>query len=132
MAAYQIAPLDRTGSSTSIIREADGALIPDDPANFDYQTYLAWVAAGNTPDPAPPPTMPTTISAADFYARFTATEQLAVQTAANASAQLGLGMTLSLAQGYVTFSSIPLQNWMAGLVAAGAITQARATQILTP
>ena len=26
--------------------------IPKDDANADYQEYLEWVAAGNTPDPA--------------------------------------------------------------------------------
>ena len=38
-----------------IVRLADDASIPPDPANTDYQTYLEWVAAGNTPEPAPEP-----------------------------------------------------------------------------
>jgi hypothetical protein len=40
-----------------IIRLADGATIPLDPANTDYANYLAWVDAGNVPEPAPAPTV---------------------------------------------------------------------------
>ena len=42
----------------TIFRIEDGAWIPQDPANIDYQEYLAWVAEGNEPlppDPIPEP-----------------------------------------------------------------------------
>jgi hypothetical protein len=35
-----------------IKRLSDNAFIPFDPDNTDYQAYLEWVAAGNTPEPA--------------------------------------------------------------------------------
>lgn len=45
----------RLTHSNSILRLSDGAFIPAAPANTDYQHYLAWVAGGNAPEPAPVP-----------------------------------------------------------------------------
>ena len=44
---------DASGNASDVIRRiADGACIPPDEANTDYQTYLVWVADGNTPQEA--------------------------------------------------------------------------------
>jgi hypothetical protein len=40
------------GESRSVIRTTDGANIPFDPDNTDYQQYLKWLSEGNTPTPA--------------------------------------------------------------------------------
>ena len=46
---YRKLPSKIIGSDKCIQRVADGAVIPFDPANTDYQQYLAWLAEGNTP-----------------------------------------------------------------------------------
>jgi hypothetical protein len=47
-----------TASSSLVVRDEDQAFIPNDPANFDWQDYQAWLDEGNEPNPAPGEVMP--------------------------------------------------------------------------
>lgn len=111
------------------ILQSDGLMVPPDPANPYYQNYLTWVSQGNTATPAP---NPTTIQATEFLNRFTQAEQIAIQTACLGNAQLTWGLTIGLAQGFIILNSPILSSWLAALVTAGAITQARATAAVIP
>ena len=69
-----------TGSSG--VMRGDGAFVPVEPANADWQAYLAWLAAGNTPNPyvAPPPP-PATCLLWQLQAVMTSAQWSAAQTA---------------------------------------------------
>jgi hypothetical protein len=51
-----------------ILRTTDGAFIPLDPANTDYQAYLRWLDEGNTPLPAPELPKPVELTPAEKLA----------------------------------------------------------------
>ena len=50
---YKLNPIHPIwGNPQTVQRLFDGAFIPFDPDNTDYQTYLCWLEEGNTPLPA--------------------------------------------------------------------------------
>ena len=49
---YKLAVLDLDGKQSCVTRKSDGASIPFNTENRDYQEYLEWVASGNTAEAA--------------------------------------------------------------------------------
>ena len=50
---YKLEKPDATDNIVKVVKRLyDNTFIPFDPANTDYQAYLAWLAEGNTPEPA--------------------------------------------------------------------------------
>jgi hypothetical protein len=47
-----IKPLFDGQAVSCVVRTTDGAFIPFDPDNTDYQAYLKWLEEGNTPEAA--------------------------------------------------------------------------------
>lgn len=115
-----------------VVRTADGAMVPPtDAGNPDSIAYRAWVAAGNTPDPAPVPSVPSTvISSLVFISRFSPAEEQAIMTASQTSWAITLWITQMSAAGTIDVANTMVLAGMAALVTAGLITSERSTQIL--
>ena len=80
-----------------IERLSDGALIPPDPGNREYQAYQRWLAQGNTPQPAPTPepsTQPNFTLFLDLILVSDLYQSIVVQYTANSAVNTGLTVTM--------------------------------------
>lgn len=128
---------DNSIYSGAVIRDADGASIPADPRNADWQKYQTWLAAANTPTTPPPLTPPPVVyQFLDFMALFTSAEQTAIFASSDtqtkmfitmAAAAGGLQLSNPAVVAGVTYLSQPPTATPPG---PGLITAARATAIL--
>lgn len=74
MAAYKL-----TDDPARIVRTAVGASIPEDPRNADWRAFQAWLAAGNTPDPADPAPPRRYVVARDILDKFSDADYAAMK-----------------------------------------------------
>lgn len=117
-------------NTTSILR-SDGAFIPNDPANSDYQSYLAWLEAGNEPEPAdgPPSTAASQMPSLDFLRLFDP-ERRAIKQAAMQDVDIGIWYDDTVAAQFVTYSDPRVEHGLAALVDAGLLTPERKEEIV--
>lgn len=86
---YTLTSAASASDAQPVSRDADGAVIPNDPSNSDYRAYLAWLSAGNTPSPyVAPVAPPARVTDKQF---FQAAAQLGIITEAEAETFMANG-----------------------------------------
>jgi hypothetical protein len=107
-----------------------GAFIPPDPANVEWQCYLAWEAAGNTPLAAPVAVPSTVVSKSAFLALFTSAELTGIATAAQTTPAVNVWLITAEAYDTINLADPLTKSGLDALVAGGLLTSARETAIL--
>lgn len=126
MSKYQLSAIG------GIIRIADNATIPEDDSNTDYAAYLAWVAAGGVPDPAPtPPPVLREITAYAFMMRFTAGERSAIRAATAVNEDLADLYDRQRAAQTINLDDAEVIAALDTLTTAGILAAGRKAEILT-
>jgi hypothetical protein len=131
-AAYQLLPYGSVArQSAAVLRTADNVKIAHDPNDPDYQTYVAWLQAGNVPDPETPAAS-RVMSPLAFMSRFTPAEQNRIAGTALVQSELSLWLLRLAAATEIDLTNVQTLAGIQALVAYGLIPQARADAVLAP
>lgn len=131
MAEYTLGATDKY-----VIRNEDGATIPNDPANRDWEEYQLWLADGGVPDPYVQPVIEPIQSTSDFIARFTNAEyaklgNVRVVDAQGTKVGISKNWDIVVLADVIELSKQKAQTLKAQLVTTGVLTQARADEIFS-
>ena len=121
-----------------VIRLSDNASIPEDNENRDWIEYMAWVHAGNTPEPSVINNIVVTkpnnsvVSKEVFWALFTPKEQAGIIAAAMSNAAVGAWFQIIQSHEQIDLTDSLTSQGLDALISASLLTLARKTAILTP
>ena len=115
--------------NVQVVLRSDGAYIPPDPNNADFQAYLAWLASGGEPTKAPtPPTPDVVLTFLQFMALFTAAEQASLVTTTDV--QTKLFVLMASGAGTLDLSNTEVIQGVNYIASIGIIASTRVAQIL--
>lgn len=119
-------------TNTASILRNDGAFIPADPANTDYQAYLAWLEEGNEPTPADlPPKVYPQFRGNEKLDLFTQAEQISVVTATMSDPLVKLMYDRMIGAAYMSYEDPETEAGLSLLVGKGLLTPERKGEIVS-
>ncbi|MDI9853799.1 hypothetical protein [Comamonas sp. 17RB] len=105
-------------------------VIPSDPTNKDYIEYIAWLSAGNTPEPAEVQVTYTRYTGKAKFDLFTPEEQRAIAGAAMTDVEVKLFYDRFTIADYITYGDPEMVRGLEFMEQRGFLTPERHTAVI--